>query len=366
MRRSLRLALPLLLAGGAAAFFWTGIDPPLHYVPGPPAPTPLPQARAFSLLALGDTGETLPWRPFGEGQRSVARGLALEDRRAPVQALVLLGDNFYPDGLESRDLVERLRDNLVRPYCRFLAPGPRWSEVADACSVPQDERHPVPVLAVLGNHDYNSEESPALERETVPRFVASWSVNAGAADVVELSPELSVIRIDSERVKAEGRSEPVAAAIARARGAWRILVTHEPIALRDGRKASPGSFSALVRDAIARAGRPVQLVLTGHRHNLQVIRLDLGGRPALHVIAGGGSNRKPLREPPFRGRAFASAATGFARVDLLGTGAAQGLLVSVYTMPRYPIHFWREPRLVSRWWIGRDGTPRQAYPPPKS
>lgn len=365
-RRGLQLCLVLPLCAAAIALALIRRDPPAYYDPGAPAPSELPSARRLSLLAVGDTGRSLPFRPFAEGQRSVARGLAAEDRRAPVDALLLLGDNFYPDGLASQTLVKQLRENLVRPYCRFAAlDGPRAVEVRDACQLPAAERHPVAILAVLGNHDYNLGESPELERRMIPLFLSNWRASEGDAEVVELGEGVSLVLADAERIGRKRSARALGEALDRARGPWRILATHEPIALRQGRPARPGSTTEAMREAIAGAPGPVQLVLTGHRHNLQVMTPSLP-KPALHVIAGGGASRKPLRWPPFEDQRFAIETTGFARVDLLGSGDEQGLLVSLYTMPRHPIYFWVEPRLVSRWWVDRAGHAYQVFPPPKS
>jgi hypothetical protein len=62
-------------------------------------------------------------------------------------------------------------------------------------------------------------------------------------------------------------------------------------------------------------------------------------------------------------RVFAMPSTGFARIDLLGRPPDQGLLVSLFTTPRFPFVFWREPRLVSQWWVERSGEARRVYPP---
>lgn len=347
---------------GAATLVWIGLDPPAVHGPAVERAAGLPDERVMSLLAVGDTGDILPWRPFGEGQRSVARGLVAEDRRAPVDALVLLGDNFYPDGLQRFELMPRLRRNLVRPFCHFAsAKGARWPDVADACRVPERQRHPVPILAVLGNHDYNSDESPLLQRDTVPEFVDNWSLPEFLVDTVELGENLSVIRLDSENVKRQGFADAVRLSLDRSRGRFRILVTHEALALREGESPTSGSYKGLVRRAIEDAFRPPQLILAGHDHNLQVAPTGLE-RPSLQVIAGGGSSRKPLRQPPYEGLAFGMPTTGFARVDLMGQGEEQGLLVSLFSMPRYPIHFWRAPRLVSKWWVRQNGQAERVYP----
>ena len=363
IRRPIFGALLLLTGGAAAALVWTGLEPPAVHGPAAAGPAALPDEQVFSFLAVGDTGDLLPWRPFGEGQRSVARGLVAEDRRLPVEALVLLGDNFYPDGLQRFQLVERIRHNLVIPFCHFAAAGaPRWPEVKDGCPIAKSERHTVPILAVLGNHDYNTEESPRLQREEMPRFVSNWNVHPGIADVGELGRGISLVRADSEAIQQAGTAEPVREALEHSRGRWRILAVHRPIALREGETPKPDSFKGLMRRALAGTRRPPQLVLSGHDHNLQVVPTNFGA-PALQVIAGSGSSRRRFKQPPYADRAFGVETTGFARIDLLGHGKDQGLLVSLYTMPRYPIHAWREPRLVSRWWVETNGAAGRVYPP---
>ncbi|MEZ4293172.1 MAG: hypothetical protein R3E53_22590, partial [Myxococcota bacterium] len=57
---------------------------------------------AASLLAVGDTGSphgALPF--FFDGQFAVGAALQRAHAASPVDALVLLGDNFYPDGLRA-------------------------------------------------------------------------------------------------------------------------------------------------------------------------------------------------------------------------------------------------------------------------
>jgi hypothetical protein len=354
------------VAALAVALFAVLREPEPSYEPAPALEHPVPDGRVAALLAVGDTGRYHPWRPWHEGQRSVARGMVAEDRRAPVDALVLLGDNFYPDGLLSHELVTRIRANLVRPYCRFAdLSGPRSPEVADGCRLPPEERRPVPILAVFGNHDYNTPESPGLQRDEIPKFLPNWSLPPGAADVVEIAEGLSLVRVDSKLANDPAGAAELRAALERAAGPFRVVSLHLPVAVPKAhlRKRYAAEVTR-IREALAGAGQPPQLVLSGHEHNLQAILLDLGG-PALHVIAGGGSNSRRVVPPApvFEGRVFAMPATGFARVDLLGRGAEQGLLVSLFSMPRWPWVFWREPRLVSQWWVERGGEARRVYPP---
>ena len=73
------------------------------------------QQRALMQTLPGDDIRQIMWgyadrfdvQMAVQSARSVARGLVAEDRRAPVDALVLLGDNFYPYGLQRFELLEQ-------------------------------------------------------------------------------------------------------------------------------------------------------------------------------------------------------------------------------------------------------------------
>jgi len=313
------------------------------------AETPL-----LSLLALGDTGARHALPSLREGQRSVARGLVAEDRRRPVNALVLLGDLFYPDGLRSGELTERVRDNVVVPYCHFAElRGSRSAEVADACRTTEAQRHPVPIFAVAGNHDHGSPGSVELERSAVPEFVSNWRMAGPVADVVELGSGVSLVLIDTPAVSHSGDFRAIAAALRRARGPWRIVAAHLPAAGGDPEADAEWQSAQPPLEHFSLAEAPVQLYLAGHRHNLQVIEGRPPG-PALHVIAGSGATIRPVQRL-YANRRFALERTGFVRVDLVGEGEAQRLVVSLFSTPRYPVVFWQAPKLVSRWAVSRRG-----------
>lgn len=333
----------------AAALLLVGCHAGAVETPDPSGPVRL------SFFAVGDTGAR-PGRFLRslDTQMRVAAAIEKEHRRRPVDAFVLLGDNFYPDGLAAKELAYRVRENVVRPYCVFLAlDGPAWPEVADACEPERRGDRPVPIYAVLGNHDHTLPESPPLQREAVPRFVPNWRVPFGAIEVIELAdadlvPSASLILYDPRALADEGDVASLERALREARGPWRILAGHYPIS-----DAHPGSW---VRKALAAIDVPVHLHLAAHEHNLQ-IGAKSGGDPALQVVAGTGSGQRPVRTPVDDAR-FALAQPGFARIDLVGSGDAARLVATLLAVP-IPSLSSDDPEVVARWSVGLAGDVRE-------
>jgi hypothetical protein len=340
---ALACAAALLLVACGPARPLAAADPPGHI--------------RLSLLALGDTGR----RPAKVGhvfqpQMRVARALAAEQRRRPADALVLLGDNFYPNGLRSEELVLRVRENLVRPYCMFLAlDGPESAQVADACPPGQRGPHPVPLYAFLGNHDIELPESPKLEREAVPRFVPNWHVTAGSVETIELLdsdrvPSVSLVLYDALTLENTGDTGSLARALRASRGPFRILADHYPI-----NDSNPGPW---IRHELAAIDVPVQLHLAGHEHNLQ-IGVPAPASPYLQVVSGGGSGEREVKHP-IDGARFAAIQPGFARVDLVGDGADARLFVTLVALPVHALaSLWTPPRAIARWSVGLGGDVRE-------
>jgi tRNA A-37 threonylcarbamoyl transferase component Bud32 len=304
-----------------------------------PAPKGSLDSPRLSLLAVGDTGRSRFLGNLFEGQLAVAYALSEEDVRDPVDAVILLGDNFYWRGLDAEHLVDRVRRNLVIPYCHFLdLDGPRSTEVAGDCPLDPSSRNPVPFYAVLGNHDLERPQSAALQREVVPEFLPGWHMSSSLAEVFELPDGVSLILFESEMAidDAEAMQTALVRAIQTAKGPWRVIATHRPIATDDLGGVPLGGYPIWVRDAIAAAGRPVQLVLAGHHHNLQAFALH---EPSalLQIGAGSGSRALPplASDPP--GSLFGAIQLGFARVDLVGAAASERLVVSLHGNAPWPI-----------------------------
>ena len=309
------------------------------------APQPPAGAPRASLLVIGDAGARPDDRSDHPRLLRVARAVVAEDRGRPADALLVLGDNFYPRGLVAGELVLRVRETLARPWCRFVAPGgPRAAELAGACDLAAGERHAVPIHALLGNHDVVSEESPELQRDAIPLFVPNWRLAARPTEVRQLAPGLSLVLLDSEHFFRGGDTAPIGEALRSAPGPWRVVAVHRPLlgfeASSHEDPAQVAEYKRRMRAAVGGAGVPVQAVLAGHSHTLQVL-LTPPPDPPLHVIAGSASDTGELAPEPER--AVGVVAAGFARVDLVGDDPAQAdprrqrLVVTLYRLPPPPL-----------------------------
>jgi len=302
---------------------------------------PLAGTAVWSLLAVGDTGAK-PWPVAHSLQQvtRVTRAMAAEDQRDPVAALVLLGDNFYPDGLRADELDARVRANLSEPFCRFLP--------ADDVACPFPSRL-VPVLAVLGNHDHKRAESPRLQRTEIQRRLPHFLLPAGPVHAMDLGRGVSIVLYDAKELLDAGSFEPLRAAVRGTAGPWRILAGHYPLTHRasddEGRAA---------REAIAGLDVPVHLHLAGHRHYLELAHT--AGPPFLQAIAGSGSNIRRLKTP-LDGSVYQAELPGFARVDLVEGPDGSRLVVSLVALPD-GLFASGPPQVAARWSVALDGAAR--------
>lgn len=316
---------------------------------------------AVSLLAVGDAGAPPADEVDYARMLAVTGAMAEEDSRRAVDGLVLLGDNFYPSGLHASELVERVAANIVAPLCRFVESGaPRYAEVAERCAASGALRHAVPIYAVLGNHDYEDPAGPALEREALPQFVANWRMPLGVAALHELPGGVSLVLFDSEALLADRDVAPLVRALRVSAGPWRVLAAHRPIATlgAEDDRAENATYVQLVRSAVAQAGVAVQLVVAGHEHHLAILTMAPPD-PPLHVVAGGGSERRKsrVREPNTR---FELDSLGFARIDLVRDGQAERLRVSLHRVYLYAwLHRLLGHRLAAQWSVDRAGNARE-------
>ncbi len=309
-----------------------------------------------SLLAVGDTGQ--PWTVLPhlfEGQLAVGAAMQREHDRLPVDALVLLGDNFYPNGLVENELIRRIVQNVARPYCAFIDPSPELVAVLGGdCS--SWGLSPPRLLAVVGNHDLMSTGSLELQRRVVPRFVRNWDMPVDESPVVrELPGGLSLILLDSASPWGELEVRDLAMALQRARGPWRVIIGHRPPI------AGHPQLSQMVARAAGESGRIVHAYLAGHVHALAAIPA-LAPAPALTVIAGSGARAKIQGATEYRieNADMIVEALGFVRVDLVSETPRPRLRVTLLrARPTALLAFLGSTR-IAEYEIGLDGSVARA------
>jgi len=226
--------------------------------------------------------------------------------------------------------------------------------VADACLVAPDQRHPIPIHALLGNHDYTTPESPALQRDAVPEFVSNWTLHGDWAELIELGAGVSLIAIDSTKLfhEPQVRGRSLVEALRQSRGPWRVIAAHHPPA-----KLDPGGNDAgwidratpVLRALMAEAGVPVHVWLAGHEHNLQLMAGELG-EPSLLLVAGSGSDARRVKTE--RALLGSASSYGFARIDLVESAQGEVLAASLYQVE---LENPDQPSLLARARVNRDG-----------
>jgi predicted phosphodiesterase len=178
------------------------------------------------LAVAGDVGH-----PSAALEVTVA-GMTAEHARRHFDALVLLGDNIYPDGDP-----ERAGEAVLEPLAPILTRG-------------------VDLVAVLGNHDVDRGRGDEVaSRLGMP---ARWYER-------RFGP-LQLIALDSTRVADRDQRRWIDRTLADSDAAFRVVALHHP-----PYSAGWHGSSRDVRRAFERAfvGHGVDLVLAGHKHDFQ-------------------------------------------------------------------------------------------------
>jgi acid phosphatase len=227
------------------------------------APTAAPE-HSLSFAALGDTGMG------NANQHRVAAALSAVTRYESLDLVLLLGDNFYDDGVKTREdtLWNRAFEDVYR------LPGLA-----------------VPFFAVLGNHDHHGSIDAQIgrtaidERWRMPARYYTWTQS------LDDEHQAQFVALDTETM-AHRAPDPAQMAwleqtLAASTATWKIAIGHHPLTLT-GPDSHPNL--AAVRDTLDRFG--VDAYFCGHEHQLTYSRRPQG---FTEVISGAGSNPRPLK-----------------------------------------------------------------------
>ncbi len=236
------------------------VDPAAsHALPPITIPAEREGAAYERCLVFGDTGTG------GPGQRAVAHALAERARRTRPAFAILLGDNFYMEGVRS------LEDPLWRGA---------FEDVYSAQSLA------IPYFACLGNHDWKgSVEAELHYHEKNPL----WNLPAHDYQFTRTLADGTTIEffaIDTTPIH-DGKDESAQlarldAALAASTARWKIVFGHHPLYANGGSGSDPALIAAL-EPIFTR--RNVDLYLCGHVHALEALKPIAGVR---YVVSGAG------------------------------------------------------------------------------
>ena len=286
----------LLIVAAIAACRAQPVDPATTHPLPPVAIRPLAEGEpALRFLAVGDTGTG------GRGQRAVATAMADKAARDGCDFVLLLGDNFYPAGVDAAD-------------------SPRFER--DFEQVYVGESLGVPFFVTLGNHDHNGSIDAEIERT---RLGTRWCMPGRHYSFAwPIGPETTAafFTLDTTPI-AEGSDEGATElawldlAISRSHADWNVVFGHHPV-----EEATDRGQVDRVRAALGPILRRhhVDLYLAGHDHSLQLIRSDAPDAKPLVVIAGGGAGGDNSDGVDWSDRVdYAATGGGFAALRLTPT-----------------------------------------------
>lgn len=240
----------------------------------PPLFSVKPKEAPVRVLAFGDYGDG------SDTQRRVAATMLEYHRRTPFDFAITLGDNFYSDGMHS----------TADPRWRTW-----WSELYDPLGIS--------FYATLGNHDWNSPNSPAAEILYASQS-PSWRMPATYYTFTAGPAQFFALDTD---VISEAQILWLADALERSTATWKIVYGHHPIYSEGQHEDNNMKIEQLLPVLKNRA----QIYLAGHDHDMQHLKPEAG----LHFfVAGSGGKLRPITPGPRS--LFAQSANGFAVLEI--------------------------------------------------
>jgi tartrate-resistant acid phosphatase type 5 len=180
----------------------------------------------------------------------------------PYDAIILVGDNFYPCGVRS-------------------ATDPKWKVMEPLAALD------IPIYAVLGNHDYCGKPD-AQVNANVPNWhmpARSYVLRSPLADFAIL--DTTPYAYGNSKVAEETVRNTFAASTA----TWRIAVGHHVITSSGWHSLFPRGEARHMRALlpVLRANK-VDMYIDGHDHHEELLNLN----PPLILVSGAGSDPVPM------------------------------------------------------------------------
>ncbi|MBI2602067.1 MAG: metallophosphoesterase [Deltaproteobacteria bacterium] len=193
--------------------------------------------KTLKIITFGDSGTGT------ETQMTVARSMRRICAKFGCEVGVMLGDNFYENGVGHVDDKQFL-DKFEGPY------GPLQ----------------IPFYVVLGNHDDRGDTQAQIEYTQRSRW---WKMPARYYDVI--IGDVHLIALDTNDFD-QNQQRFVADKLKSSSARWKVVFGHHPI----HSYGSHGDTGSLVDKLLSLLCEHGSLYLSGHDHDLQVMQSDCG------------------------------------------------------------------------------------------
>ena len=208
---------------------------------------------AAHVLVTADTGSGNA-EQFANGKQ-----MAAIHRQRPVDAVILGGDNIYPDG----NLAE-VEAKFTKPYAALLQAG-------------------VPFHAVLGNHDIRTGNGdPQISYKPFGMKGRWYTIRQGPVEFFMLDTNMNA--------PWQFQMPWLKKALASSTAPWKVVVGHHPIYSAGLYGDDPNAIARLT-PVFAKYG--VQLYINGHEHSYERTR-SINGTTYL-ITGGGGAYLRPIQ-----------------------------------------------------------------------
>jgi hypothetical protein len=234
-------------------------------------------SKNFTMIAVGDTGKG------NEGQYQVGRAIGAECERTKCAFAVLLGDNYYDIGVSS-PTDPQFSEKFEKPYAPVK----------------------VPFYVVLGNHDYGQYANDWRRGDHQIEYSKTQPKYKLPAHYYTFEKEnVLFIVLDTSRLfhdkDARLQKDFVVQAIRKNTKKWIVVLSHHPY-ISNGQHGNAGRYDgvpfppysgSVIKDLLDKEICPhVDLVVSGHDHNLQTLQGPTVCARPIFVVSGGGASAK--------------------------------------------------------------------------
>ena len=215
------------------------------------------------IILVGDTG-------IPGGAKPVGRLIKKLHTELPVDAVGLLGDNVYPNGLpEGEDFTL-----MIQCFKKIFPQG-------------------LDYYAILGNHDYHGNTKAQIE---YGKHNKQWHMPqtyyhkvVGVCDIFFLDTNVD----EMEESEIETQKQTMLTLINNSKQKWKILCGHHTWHSVGGHGNADKKLDNFLKTLVTTCRYPIDMYVCGHDHCKSVINLQLPPRQLCVIVSGGGGANYP-------------------------------------------------------------------------